>query len=120
MAGVPARGAAQGAFCPGGWGGKWRGEPQCRQRIDSAQSEAGWWPQPGTQGLAEQGELRAHVVLTPSGSLGWPGPCGGRGMGAVWLQAGGSFQTSFRSTCTQTCSDSDAHAAHPGGAFWVT
>ena len=39
---------------------------------------------------------------------------------SVRLQAGGSFQTSFRSTCTQTCSDSDAHTTHPGGAFWVT
>lgn len=92
VAGVPARVAGlfhrgcPGGFLPRGWGGKWRGEPQCRRRIDSVQSEAGWWPQPGAQGLGELGELRACVVLAPSGSLGWPGSCSGRGMGALTQQ----------------------------------
>ena len=71
---------------PGGCSGKWREEPQCRRRIDSVQSQAGWWPQPCVQDLAEQGELRTRVVPPRAALWVWPGPCGGREMGALALQ----------------------------------
>lgn len=55
--------------------------------------------------------------LGPAAGGRWePSPCSP----SARLQARGSFQTSFRSTCAQTCRHSDAHAAYPGGAFWFT